>query len=342
MSTSIQLAERGYIPTFALRWGIRRLLRDRIREEEQRISSGRTQALKNWAAEMRKSEVALHTDAANEQHYEVPAAFYRGCLGKHLKYSSCFYETGAETLDQAEAAMLALTSERAGLANGQDILELGCGWGSLTLWMGANYPESRITAVSNSASQREFIEAQAADRGLSNIRVITADINAFTPESNFDRIVSVEMFEHMRNWESLLARAHSWLRDQGTIFLHVFSHKRYFYPFETEGHHNWMGRSFFTGGMMPSHDLLDHLETDFTLERRWEVDGRHYAQTAEHWLENIESRRRELLPILAQTYGPHQAKVWFHRWRIFFLACAELFGYENGGAWQVTHHLLRK
>ena len=342
MSTSIQLAERGLVPEFAIRWGIRRLLRDRIREEEARISSGRDLALQNWVEEMRTSQVALHTDAANEQHYEVPPPFFEKCLGKHLKYSSCYYATGHETLDEAEAAMLALTSERAQLANGLDILELGCGWGSLSLWMAEHYPMSRITSVSNSAPQRKFIEARAAERGLTNLTVVTADANVFQPEGQYDRIVSVEMFEHMRNWEQLLGRAHGWLREGGKMFLHVFSHKIYCYPFETEGDDNWMGRSFFTGGMMPSHDLLEHLDIPFELEERWEVNGRHYGQTSEHWLENLVQHRAELMPVLADTYGAENAKQWFHRWRMFFLACAELFNYDNGNAWQVTHHLLKK
>lgn len=342
MPSAIQLAERGLVPEFAIRWGIRRLLRDRIREEEARFSSGRELALRNWAREMRDSDVALHTDAANEQHYEVPPDFFQKCLGKHLKYSSCYYANGDESLDEAEAAMLALTSERAQLANGLDILELGCGWGSLSLWMAEHYPMSRITSVSNSAPQRRFIEERAAERGIQNLRVVTADANTFEPNGEFDRVVSVEMFEHMRNWEQLLSRAHGWLRDHGKVFLHVFSHKTYCYPFETEGEDNWMGRSFFTGGMMPSHDLLEHLDLPFELERRWEVNGRHYAQTSEHWLENLQTHRQELMPVLAETYGAEQAQPWFHRWRMFFLACAELFAYDRGEAWQVTHHLLKK
>ncbi|MCH2100355.1 MAG: cyclopropane-fatty-acyl-phospholipid synthase family protein [Planctomycetes bacterium] len=342
MSTPIQLAERGLVPEFAIRWGIRRLLRDRIREETARLSSGRELALQNWVEQMRSSQVALHTGAANEQHYEVPPDFFEECLGGHLKYSSCYYTTGHESLTEAEAAMLALTSERARLANGLDILELGCGWGSLSLWMAKHYPMSRITSVSNSAPQREFIAARAAERGLTNLQVITADANTFEPDSTYDRIVSVEMFEHMRNWEQLLGRAYGWLRAGGKMFLHVFSHKSYCYPFEVEGDNNWMGRSFFTGGMMPSHDLLDHLDIPFELEERWEINGRHYAQTSEHWLENLNNCRTKLMPVLANTYGPENAKRWFHRWRIFFLACAELFAYDQGNAWQVTHHLLKK
>jgi len=342
MSTAIHLAERGLVPEFAIRWGIRRLLRERIQEEEQRMISGRDLALQNWVAEMRDSKVALHTDAANEQHYEVPPLFFQKCLGKHLKYSSCYYPTGRETLDQAEAAMLALTCERAQLAQGQDILELGCGWGSLSLWMAEHYPDSRITSVSNSAPQRHYIEQQAVERGLENLKVVTADANVFQPDGDFDRAVSVEMFEHMRNWEELLTRAHGWLREGGKMFLHVFSHKSYCYPFETEGDDNWMGRSFFTGGMMPSHDLLEHLQIPFQLEERWEVNGRHYALTSEHWLDNLVRHRAELMPVLAATYGAENATQWFHRWRMFYLACAELFAYDNGEAWQVTHHLLKK
>lgn len=342
MSSALQLAEKGYVPTFALRWGIRRLLRDRIREEEARLAPGRERMLENWTHEMRNSAIALHTDAANEQHYEVPAAFFEKVLGARLKYSSCYYPTGRETLDEAEEAMLALSCERARLEDGQDVLELGCGWGSLTLWMAEKYPASRITAVSNSASQRAFIEGRARDRGLRNLRVVTADVNDFRADGRFDRVVSIEMFEHMRNWEELLGRASDWLRDGGRVFLHVFSHPRYCYPFETDGDANWMGRHFFTGGMMPSHDLVDHLRLPLEVEERWEVGGQHYARTSEHWLQNLDRHRKELMPVLAATYGDGQEVRWFHRWRMFFLACAELFGYEGGRSWQVTHHLLKK
>ncbi len=338
------LAEKGWFPQAAVRWGIRRLVRQREAEEIARLSSGREPVLQRWVEEMRESPVALSTDAANDQHYEVPAAFFEACLGKQLKYSSAYYPVGTETLNEAETAMLELTASHADLADGQNILELGCGWGSLSLYMAQQYPQAAITSVSNSASQKAFIDQQASSRGLSNLTVLTADMNSFSDPggADFDRIVSVEMFEHMRNWESLLCRVHPWLRDQGKLFLHVFSHPQFFYPYETEGEDNWMGRHFFTGGMMPTHDLLEHLETPFSVEETWPLSGRHYARTALHWHDNLLANRPRILETLTATYGADQAPIWFNRWSLFFLACHELFAHQGGESWQVAHHRLAK
>ena len=342
MSLGIQLAERGRLPDSLLRYGIRRLLRERLREVAPAYDADPAGALGAWMESMRSADIALHTDKANEQHYEVPAAFYRLVLGRHLKYSSALYEHGTHSLDEAEAAMLARTCERADLHDGQQVLELGCGWGSLTLWMAEHYPQSRILAVSNSASQREHILARAAERGLSNLEVLTRDVNAFETERRFDRVVSVEMFEHVRNWERLLGRVRGWLADDDArVFLHVFSHRKYAYPFETEGRNDWMGRYFFTGGMMPSHGMLAALDTPFAVEQDWEVDGTHYARTSEDWLRNLDARKEEAMQVLAATYGAADAALWFHRWRMFFLACAELFGFRRGTEWQVSHYRLR-
>jgi len=297
--------------------------------------------LRDWVDRMRTDDIAPVPEKANEQHYEVPPGFFLNTLGKRLKYSSAYYPTAATTLDEAEEAMLALTSDRAGLQDGQDVLELGCGWGSLTLWMAEHYPGSRITAVSNSAQQREFILERALRAGLDNVEVLTRDMNEFTTDRRFDRVVSVEMFEHMRNWEELLRRVHGWLRPDGAVFLHVFAHARYAYPFEARDDSDWMSRYFFTGGMMPSSDLLESLDIPFEVEEHWTVNGTHYARTAEDWLRNLERRKDEVMPILRSTYGSEQAGTWFHRWRVFFLACAELFGYRGGEEWVVAHTRLR-
>lgn len=300
--------------------------------------------MQEWVQEMRDSPVALSADVANEQHYEVPAAFFQACLGVQLKYSSGYYPTGNETLNEAETAMLDLTAEHADLANGQRVLDLGCGWGSLSLYLAQRYPQSAITSVSNSASQKEFIDGQAAQRGLSNLTVITADMNSFspTPASGFDRIVSVEMFEHMRNWEKLLCRLHPLLREGGKLFLQVFSHQQFFYPYETEGDDNWMGRHFFTGGMMPTHDLLANLKIPFEVDQTWALSGRHYALTARDWNEQLVSQRTHILDILTATYGASEALRWFNRWSLFFLGCQELFAHNDGNSWQVVHHRLGK
>jgi cyclopropane-fatty-acyl-phospholipid synthase len=300
---------------------------------------------------MRTSPIALVPGKANEQHYEVPAEFYGLVLGARRKYSSAYYDGPRVGLDEAECSMLARSVERAQLADGMDVLELGCGWGSLTLYMAERFPGSRIVAVSNSSSQRRHIEAQAVARGLDNVTIVTADMNTFqlgspgvtsiVPEQRFDRIVSVEMFEHMRNWEQLLARARTWLRDDGRLFQHVFAHRQYAYAFEDRGPSDWLTRHFFGGGMMPCHDLLDHLQIPFTVEQRWLVEGTHYGRTAEHWLDNLEARRARVLAVFAATYGVDSAELWFQRWRLFFLACAEMFAYADGHEWFVSHNLLR-
>jgi cyclopropane-fatty-acyl-phospholipid synthase len=237
--------------------------------------------------------------------------------------------------------MLYRTAERADLFDGQDVLELGCGWGSLTLWMAEHFPGSRITAVSNSNSQREHITREARERGFSNVEVITRDMNEFSPEGRFDRIVSVEMFEHMRNWEELLGRMAKWLRPEGRVFLHFFAHRRYAYPFEVRDESDWMSQHFFTGGMMPSHDLVERVGSPFETDACWVVPGTHYARTSEDWLVNLERSKSAVLEVLSRDLGPEQARVWYQRWRVFFLACAELFGFQGGDEWIVSHYRLR-
>ncbi len=338
------LIDRGLVPTPALRLGVRLVLRERLAEQRRLYgtsSVSREAALARWTSQMRAAPIALVPDQANAQHYEVPAEFFALCLGARRKYSCAYYPEPGMSLDAAEDAMLALTCERAELADGQDILELGCGWGSLTLYMAERFPNARIVAVSNSSSQRESILAEAARRGLTRLEVVTADINEFAPADRFDRVVSVEMFEHMRNWERLLARVRTWLRDDGRLFLHVFAHARYAYPYEDRGPSDWMTRHFFAGGMMPCHDLLDHLDHPFALDRRWAVEGRHYAQTAEDWLTRLDAHADEVLRLFAATYGAGEAKLWLQRWRLFFIACAELFAHAGGREWFVSHNLLR-
>ena len=341
MKTALRLVERGYVPKPLIRRGIRRLLADRLAEQRSIFDPDRDAAMGRWVEEMRRASIAQETDAANEQHYEVPAGFFQQVLGARLKYSSAFYPAADTTLDQAEEAMLDLTCERAQLEDGQRILELGCGWGSLTLWMAERFPASKIDAVSNSTSQRAFILGELDRRGLENVTVHTRDMNEFDTPERFDRVVSVEMFEHMRNWEQLLGRVAGWLRPGGCMFMHVFAHREYAYPFEVRDDSDWMSRYFFRGGIMPSVDLVDRLDVPFEVEERWEVPGEHYARTSEHWLDNLESRKQEILPVLRDTYGAKNAELWFHRWRVFFLACAELFGYDGGREWVVLHQRLR-
>jgi cyclopropane-fatty-acyl-phospholipid synthase len=293
-----------------------------------------------FAAAMTTQPVARHTDAANAQHYEHPAAFFTQCLGPALKYSSAYYPSPDTTLADAETAALTRTAETADLRDGQHILELGCGWGSLTLFMAATYPNARITAVSNSASQREFIEAQAARRGLANLRVITADMNDFAAAEQADRIVSVEMFEHMANWRALLTRARTWLKPDGRLFLHVFSHATTAYRFDHETGADWIAKYFFTGGIMPSHQLIRQFADIFTVEAEQRWPGTHYERTARHWLANFDANAPAIETMLRETYGS-DARIWRRRWRLFFLAVAGLFGHDHGQVWGVSHYRLK-
>lgn len=339
---AIDWVEQGYVPDGVIRQGIRRLCKARLEEIGSADCAAASDAREAFISAMQAAPIALQTESANTQHYEVPAAFFELVLGPHGKYSCCHWSDGVDELAGAEAAALALTCDRAELADGQDILELGCGWGSLTLWMAQRYPGARITAVSNSSSQREYIQARAAEEGLSNLRVITADMNDFSIEQRFDRVVSVEMFEHMRNWSALFERIHAWLQPGGRFFMHIFCHRDQPYLFEDRGADDWMGRHFFSGGMMPSDALPARFQSHLQLLRQWRWSGRHYEKTANAWLRNMDARRDAIMPILAATYGEDQAALWWMRWRLFFMACAETFGYDQGETWWVGHYLFQR
>ncbi len=289
---------------------------------------------------MSRSPIALVPDIANAQHYEAPVELFERALGPLLKYSSGYWPTGVTTLADAEIAALEETALHARLADGQDVLELGCGWGSLTLWMGQRYPSSRIKAVSNSLPQRQYILQRASELGLRNIEVVTAEMNGFDTTRRFDRVVSVEMFEHMRNYSALLQRISGWMRPDANLFIHIFCHRRYLYPYTTEGAGNWLARYFFTGGMMPDESLLLDVQSDVQVIDFWRWEGTHYEKTANAWLANLDASRDELLPVFARHYGEAEAARWFGRWRMFFMACAELFGYDRGNQWGVAHYLL--
>lgn len=341
LNLGIELVERGLVPDVATRHFIRRFCADRLRDPTQTTELDINAARQQFLQSLRSGPIAPVPEKANEQHYELPAEFFALMLGPHRKYSCCCFEDNESSLEQAEAAALTLTCERAQLVNGQEILELGCGWGSLSLWMAAHFPASRITAVSNSAAQREFIECEAQNRCLTNLRVITADINVFSPpHAHFDRVVSVEMFEHLRNYQELLSRISSWMHPRGKLFVHHFCHREFSYPFETAGSANWMGRYFFTGGMMPNAQMLTWFDQSLTVKQQWTWNGRHYQRTANAWLANLDARRDEALRILSTAYGPQHAARWFQRWRVFLLAVSELFGYAGGEEWFVVHSLL--
>jgi cyclopropane-fatty-acyl-phospholipid synthase len=337
-SWAVECVERGIVPDRLVRVGIRELLRARVAELGDADIAGTAARTQDFAVRMRAAPIAPLPEKANQQHYELPSGFFGSVLGNHRKYSCGLWTDRTSNLTESEEAALAVTCERAELADGQNVLELGCGWGSLSLWMAEHYRGSRITALSNSSAQREYIVEQARQRGLTNLRVITHDINEFDTTERFDRVVSVEMFEHLRNWPAAFAKVSGWLAPQGRFLLHVFVHRGAPYEFVERDQSDWMSRHFFSGGMMPSDDLALHCQDDLRLLRRWRWDGTHYQRTSEAWLRNMESRRETLMPLLAQAYG-EDAALWWTRWRLFFLSVAELFGFENGRRWWVSHYL---
>jgi len=340
-TVAVNWIEQGLVPDRVVRLGIRRLLRERLAEQRAGDVEAEAALTHGFLAAMRQAELAPLPHKANEQHYELPAAFFQAVLGPQLKYSCGHWPAANSTLAESESSALALTAERAGLADGQQVLELGCGWGSLSLWMAAHFPRSRIVAVSNSHSQRQHIEAQAFARGLDNLQVLTRDVNHFDTEQRFDRIVSVEMFEHLRNWPHAFANVARWLKPDGRFFMHVFAYRGAPYAFVERDASDWMSRHFFSGGMMPSDDLALHCQDDLRLLQRWRWEGTHYQRTAEAWLQRMDSQRAALMPLFNTVYAD-EAELWWGRWRLFFLSVAELFGHEGGQRWWVSHYLFER
>jgi cyclopropane-fatty-acyl-phospholipid synthase len=339
----IQRCERGWLPDSLIRLGMRQLMRQRLRDEALDDGELRSQRLNRLLDELRASPIAIETQAANTQHYEMPASFFQAHLGPHLKYSCCLYPNGTETLAQAETAMLELYASRAELADGQRILDLGCGWGSLSLWLAARYPDAQIVGLSNSHGQRAFIDAQAAQRGLHNLTVVTGNVVDFEFDDarlggGFDRVVSIEMFEHMKNYGLLLAKIARWMRTDAKLFVHIFVHRTLAYHFQVQDGSDWMSKYFFTGGTMPSEALLLNFQDDVQMERQWWVSGTHYERTANHWLAALDAAREPVLPMLTNTYGARDAAIWLQRWRMFYMAVAEQFGYAGGNEWGVGHY----
>lgn len=341
MSLAFKLAEKGTLPDAFLRAGIRKLCRDRLKKEhvnDPELAQLRYQAL---LEELKNSPLAIATDTANEQHYELPTAFFKTVLGDRLKYSACYYADGTESLSEAEIKSLTLSCERAQLEDGLDILELGCGWGSLTLWMAEHYPNARITAVSNSRTQKLYIDEQAQAKGFTNITVKTCDINELELDANqFDRVVSIEMFEHLRNYQLLFERISNWLKPEGKLWCHIFTHRFLMYSFGDENTENWMSKYFFTGGMMPSSDTFLNFQAHLKIEQRWQMPGSHYEKTSNHWLDNMDDNEEQLMPLFDEVYK-EDASIWWQRWRLFFMSCAELFGLEKGNQWTVSHYLFK-
>ena len=339
---AFDLTDQGYVPDAVIRRGIRFLVKQRLKEINSNNVDLMAQDQSKFIEEMLNSPIALVPEKANEQHYEVPSQFYEQVLGAHNKYSSAYWPEGVSTLNNAESTALEETCKRAKLEDGQNVLELGCGWGSLTLWMASKYPNSTITAISNSVSQRHYIEKLALRNNLRNINIITCDMNEFDTKGNqFDRVVSIEMFEHMRNWGKLYSHVSNWLKPGGYFFKHIFVHRNATYEFSDNGPSDWMSRHFFSGGIMPSDDLPLTFQENLKFVKRWRWDGTHYEKTANAWLNNMDANKELLMPLFSKIYGHDNAQKWWSRWRMFFMACAELFGYENGQQWWVSHYLFQ-
>ncbi len=339
---SLKLVESGLIPDQAIRAAIRALSKKRLIQEGRYDPEHAAQRYMDVLNLLKNSEIAVATDKANEQHYELPTEFFQAVLGKRLKYSACYFPSEKTTLNEAEENTLRIYAERAQLKDGQHILELGCGWGSLTLWMAEHYPNAKITAVSNSATQRQHIQAQAQACGFSNLNVMTCDVNVLELEpASFDRVVSVEMFEHVRNYQRLFEKIQGWLKADGLLWCHIFCHRFLHYPFEIQSEYDWMSKYFFTGGLMPSTSTFLHFQQHLELSQHWQWSGVQYQRTANAWLDNMDRQQAELKPLFHQVYGK-DADSWWQRWRIFFMACAELFGLEQGQEWVIGHFLFKK
>ena len=334
---AISWTESGLVPDTVIRQGIRRLLEQKRRDIRAGDIEHAAALTDEFVDMMNRAPVAPVPELANEQHYEVPAEFYGEILGPRRKYSCCFWDESTESLDEAERAALGLTLQRAAIENGHKVLDLGCGWGSLSLWIAETLPDCSVTTVSNSHSQRDYIVEQCRRRGIHNVKCLVADMNDFAATESYDRVVSVEMFEHMRNYGELFRRIASWLRPGGRFFLHIFSHRTTPYEYRDNGPDDWMSRHFFSGGMMPGASLPLRFQHDLQLDRQWAWSGLHYARTCRAWLDNMDGNRDRIMPILAATYGD-EAERWWMRWRMFFMACEELFRFNDGGEWFVSHY----
>lgn len=330
------------VPEWIIRAGIRIMLAQKLRAEKKPTPELQRQAMIDFVKELKSSPIAIHTDSANRQHYEVPASFFEAVLGPRLKYSSALWLDDTKDLAEAELNMLETYCQRADLKDGQKIMDLGCGWGSLSLFLAEKFKSAKIVALSNSSTQKEFIDKQLKLRGLNNLTVITANIATFNAEMEFDRVLSIEMFEHLKNYHAVLAKVSQWLRPDGRVFIHIFTHRQFAYHYEDQDGTDWLTRNFFEGGTMPSEDLLLYFQQDLRIIDQWSVSGTHYRKTAEAWLKAMKAKRRKIMEIMNETYGERDAVKWWAYWKLFFLACAELWGFKEGTEWTVSHYLFER
>lgn len=336
------LFEKNLLPDFLIRYYIRKLCADRLKQENKGDPNAQKEHFNNLLQQLSSGPIAVETKKANEQHYELPTSFFQLVLGKNLKYSSCLYDQNTKDLNEAEDKMLSLYCERAEIKDGHKILELGCGWGSLSLFMAKKFPNSPITVISNSKTQKTFIDTQAAERGIKNLTVITANINDFNINETFDRIVSIEMFEHMRNYKALFQKVAGFMKADAKMFVHIFCHKEYSYLFEVIDETDWMAKYFFSGGIMPGKNLFHQFSEHLKITKQWDVNGTNYEKTSLAWLQNMDRHKNKIMPILETTYGKADAVKWWVYWRVFFMSCEELFGFNNGKEWLVEHYLFEK
>ncbi|MAJ45444.1 MAG: SAM-dependent methyltransferase [Candidatus Marinimicrobia bacterium] len=338
----INLAEKGLLPDQFIRYGIRKLCKERLNLLNTHDCELDDKNSMDWIKKLKNSPIAIVPEKANEQHYEVPPKFFEKVLGSNMKYSSGYWDSNTKNIDESEILMLQKTVNKAQINDGMKILELGCGWGSLTLHIAKNFPASTILAISNSKDQKQFIDDKCKHDNISNVVVETVDINNFNTKEKFDRVISIEMFEHMRNYQKLLNKINNLLLDNGKLFVHIFSHKINTYPFLNEGPGDWMAREFFSGGQMPSHNLFLHFQDDLIIEEMWRISGLHYSKTSKYWLKNMDKNKKYIKELFEKIYGVENSTKWFQRWRIFFMSCEELFGYNRGNDWGVSHYLFKK